>query len=414
MIFTDKIQKAIRFSIKTHEVYQKQKRKGKDIPYITHPLIVGLILARADVSEDVVIAGILHDTIEDSIPEKKVTKAMLAERFGDTVAGIVDDVTEQDKDLPWQERKQEALEHIEKLQNDSLLVKSADLISNISEIIADHQVEGDIIFKRFNAPKEKIIAHYMRMVTAVVHKWPENPLINDLRGLDIMSMDPDQHSLGVVGALWRRDHKGDPMAFVSTHGKTRDEVVNEVLQAVEHPSHRAVSFSGEEYLPLLKIVASFTEKGSVEAEPKFVLVTGGVAAGKTTIRRQKYATGYVNFEYGEIYTAVKREVGTDHPRLEVYVNVVCDLILRETITEKKNLVVEIIGDNYEKLVPLIDKMVSVGYKVEMVGITADPVEAYQRHLKAVKEDPDYISAHFTQDATMAALYAYLELPSNPV
>ena len=201
MKYTTLIQKAIRFSIKTHEVYQKQKRKGKDIPYITHPLIVGMILARAGASEDVVIAGILHDTIEDSIPEKKVTRAMIAERFGDTVAGLVDDVTEQNKELPWEERKQEALEHIEKLQNDSLLVKSADLISNISEIIADYQVEGDVIFERFNAPKDKTIAHYLRMVTAVVEKWPENPLIEDLRGLDIISMDSEQRGLGVAGTL---------------------------------------------------------------------------------------------------------------------------------------------------------------------------------------------------------------------
>jgi (p)ppGpp synthase/HD superfamily hydrolase len=63
MIFTPKSKKAIRFATKTHEIYQKQKRKGKDIPYITHPLAVGLILARANASEDVVVAGIVHDTI---------------------------------------------------------------------------------------------------------------------------------------------------------------------------------------------------------------------------------------------------------------------------------------------------------------------------------------------------------------
>jgi (p)ppGpp synthase/HD superfamily hydrolase len=45
--FTPRMQKAVRFATKTHEVYQKQKRKGKDIPYITHPLTIGLILSRA-------------------------------------------------------------------------------------------------------------------------------------------------------------------------------------------------------------------------------------------------------------------------------------------------------------------------------------------------------------------------------
>ncbi len=107
MIYTPKIKDAVRFSIKTHEIYQQQKRKGKskNIPYITHPLTVGLILARAGADEDVVAAGILHDTIEDSISEKKVTKEMLAERFGERVAGIVAHVSET-KGLSWEVRKQ--------------------------------------------------------------------------------------------------------------------------------------------------------------------------------------------------------------------------------------------------------------------------------------------------------------------
>ena len=71
MIYTKKIKDAIKFSIKTHEVYQKQKRKGKDIPYITHPLTVGLILARAGAWPHIIAGGILHDTIEDSVPEHK-------------------------------------------------------------------------------------------------------------------------------------------------------------------------------------------------------------------------------------------------------------------------------------------------------------------------------------------------------
>ncbi|MBF8280961.1 MAG: HD protein [Candidatus Magasanikbacteria bacterium] len=52
MIYTTLIKDAIKFSIKTHEVYQKQKRKGKDIPYITHPLTVGLILSAAGANEE--------------------------------------------------------------------------------------------------------------------------------------------------------------------------------------------------------------------------------------------------------------------------------------------------------------------------------------------------------------------------
>src|SRR3989344_6890660 len=168
MIYTEKIQRAIRFSLKTHEVYQKQKRKGKDIPYIMHPLTVGLILARAGASEDVIAAGILHDTIEDSIAEKKVTREMIAERFGDQVADLVVSVSEMRKDLSWEERKQEAFEHIATFSHDSLLVKSADLISNVTEIVDDYERGGKAYFAAFNAPIDKLLGHYLRSITSII------------------------------------------------------------------------------------------------------------------------------------------------------------------------------------------------------------------------------------------------------
>jgi (p)ppGpp synthase/HD superfamily hydrolase len=181
-----KIQKAIKFAIKTHEVYQKQTRKGKDISYITHPLTVGIILSRFNASDDLVCAGILHDTIEDSIPEKKVTFEMLEERFGKDVAQMVLDVTETNKSLPWEERKKEAIEHIKKFSHDSLMLKSADVISNVSEIIDDYNKEGDSIFERFGCPKpkkENTIQNYLKVIKTILDCWPENPMKDELNNL---------------------------------------------------------------------------------------------------------------------------------------------------------------------------------------------------------------------------------------
>ncbi len=182
MKYTKKIKDAIKFATKTHEVYQKQTRKGKDIPYITHPLAVGLILALARANEDVVVAGILHDTIEDSPYAKKVTPEMLVERFGQNVADLVLSVTEQNKALPWEERKKEALEHIKTFSHDALLVKSADTISNVSEILDDYERDGEKTLTRFNAP-EKMIKNYLEVVGAILKYWPENPLTNELEGI---------------------------------------------------------------------------------------------------------------------------------------------------------------------------------------------------------------------------------------
>lgn len=182
MIYTQKIQHAIRFATKTHEEYQKQKRKGKDVPYITHPLTVGLILAAAGANEDIIIAGILHDTIEDSREDKKpFMPERIEERFGKKILDLVMSVTEQNKELSWEERKAEALEHIKTFSNDSLLLKSADVIANTSEIIDDYKKNGEEIFKRFKAPsKEKFLKNSLNVLNTIIEQSKENPLMSDL------------------------------------------------------------------------------------------------------------------------------------------------------------------------------------------------------------------------------------------
>jgi (p)ppGpp synthase/HD superfamily hydrolase len=183
MIYTQKIKNAIKFAIKTHDVYQKQTRKGKEIAYITHPLTVGIILAKAGASEEVICAGILHDTIEDSVNEKKVSVEMLDERFGQKVAALVLNVTEQDKKLAWEQRKIQALEHIKSFSDDSLLVKSADIISNMSELLDDYARHGEDVFQRFGAPKEKVLLYQLKTINKIIMQWSENPLVADLQNL---------------------------------------------------------------------------------------------------------------------------------------------------------------------------------------------------------------------------------------
>lgn len=180
------VRDAVSLAIQTHEIDQKQKRKGKDIPYIVHPLTVGLILAKAGAGDHIIAAGILHDTIEDSVPEKKVTRQMLAERFSPSVADIVDDVTEKNKALSWKNRKLEALKHIKTMDGPSLWVKTADTISNVSELVEDYSKDGDRVFERFNASKSDIITNYRAVIDALINRWgtlSENDMRLDLRTL---------------------------------------------------------------------------------------------------------------------------------------------------------------------------------------------------------------------------------------
>ncbi len=178
---------------KVHEVDQKQKRKGKDVAYVTHPIHVGFILSKAGASDELIAAGFLHDVLEDSAPEAKITKEMLEQEFGAEVAALVASVTEKNRDLSWHERKEAALEEIRQFSHDSLMLKSGDVLSNTSELMSDYEHDGKDTFNRFNAPKEQFIEHAQLVIKTILEAWPENPLASDLAnchaGLEAMKPD---------------------------------------------------------------------------------------------------------------------------------------------------------------------------------------------------------------------------------
>lgn len=154
MIVSSKIEEAIVFAARAHE---GQRRKAGDTPYIAHPIIVGWILSAQTCEEDVVIAGILHDTVEDA----GVSSADIARRFGGRVAMIVERVTEQDKMQPWEVRKQRLLESIRTGPLEAKYVYCADKLHNIHSMSAMYRIHGDALWEMFSRgfEQQKWYAH---------------------------------------------------------------------------------------------------------------------------------------------------------------------------------------------------------------------------------------------------------------
>jgi len=125
-----KLLEAASFAAQKHSF---QKRKGDDAaPYINHPLEVANLLANVGEVKDynVLIAAILHDTIEDT----KTTEEEITELFGKRVCKYVLEVTD-DKSLPKAERKQLQIEHAPHLSTGAKLVKLGDKISNLTDVM---------------------------------------------------------------------------------------------------------------------------------------------------------------------------------------------------------------------------------------------------------------------------------------
>lgn len=139
--------RAIEFAAKAHS---GQFRKGTKIPYIVHPLGVAKILIEHDCPEEVVVAGILHDTIEDTA----ITISDIRHSFGEQVASIVEGASEPDKSNTWENRKRHTIEYLKTAPTEVLLVSLADKLDNVRAIREDYEKHGESLWPRFNRPKE--------------------------------------------------------------------------------------------------------------------------------------------------------------------------------------------------------------------------------------------------------------------
>jgi (p)ppGpp synthase/HD superfamily hydrolase len=154
------IDQAIEFAAYAHRT---QKRKGTKIPYISHPFAVGMMLQQAGCSEEVVVAGILHDTLEDT----KTSKKMLLKRFGPVVLDIVKGCSEPDKGASWEERKQHTMEFLIEASLSIRQVACADKLHNIRSIRRDVEEHGDKTWERFNRGFESQRWYYTSLVESL-------------------------------------------------------------------------------------------------------------------------------------------------------------------------------------------------------------------------------------------------------
>jgi len=120
---------AAMFAAQRHRDQRRKDAEGS--PYINHPLSVARLLSvEAGVTDvEVLMAALLHDTIEDT----KTTEQELLTRFGERVAGIVLEVTD-DKSLPKEQRKELQISHAGLKSTEAAMVKISDKICNLRDV----------------------------------------------------------------------------------------------------------------------------------------------------------------------------------------------------------------------------------------------------------------------------------------
>ena len=156
--------------------HRGQVRKGSGVPYLIHPLNVAKLLIQEGCVEEVVVAGLLHDTVEDTDMELADIEA----EFGPGVAALVAGASEPDKAAPWEARKQHTIDSVPQAPLEVLWIICADKLDNICSLQEDLKRIGPALWTRFNRPKPAQ-GRYYRSLLEGLEKRLEGALVEQLR-----------------------------------------------------------------------------------------------------------------------------------------------------------------------------------------------------------------------------------------
>jgi (p)ppGpp synthase/HD superfamily hydrolase len=171
-----RFKQALLFATRKHA---GQHRKGTAVPYVAHLLGVAGLVLEAGGDEDLAIAALLHDVVEDcgGAPVLKEIRR----RFGKRVAHIVDGCTDTDLDPkpPWLQRKKDYIAHLRTADADTRLVSAADKLHNVRSIVAAYREIGDRVWERFHGKRDGTLWYYRTLLDEFQRK-KSSPLIREL------------------------------------------------------------------------------------------------------------------------------------------------------------------------------------------------------------------------------------------
>jgi len=181
MIVTPRINEAIKLASRLHR--EQVRNDDAKTPYISHLMAVAMILSHVTDDEDVIIAGLMHDSLED-VPGYTYDQLVLD--CGERVATIVKHVTEPldankeaSEQLPWLARKESYLEALRTGDAASAMVSSADKIHNTDSFLQDIEKEGGAFAKRFGSSVLNRVWFHEQVLAIVTEKLGEShPLVS--------------------------------------------------------------------------------------------------------------------------------------------------------------------------------------------------------------------------------------------
>jgi len=152
-----RLQGAFRYAAEKHD---GQTRKQTAVPYLSHLMAVASLVLEAGGDEDLAIAALLHDVVEDCGGRPRLRE--IRKLFGAWVAKIVEGCTDSfgEPKAEWVERKKGYLREVKHADAETRLVSASDKLHNVRTILADYRKDGEAIWARFSGKKEGTLWYY--------------------------------------------------------------------------------------------------------------------------------------------------------------------------------------------------------------------------------------------------------------
>jgi (p)ppGpp synthase/HD superfamily hydrolase len=161
------------------EKHKDQPRKKTSTPYISHLMAVASLVLEAGGDEDLAIAALLHDVVEDCGGAPMLEE--VRRQFGERVARIVDGCTDTDvtPKPPWRPRKEKYLQHLKTADADTRLVSAADKLHNARSILTDYHEQGESVWERFEGKRDGTLWYYRELLNEFQRK-DTNRIVREL------------------------------------------------------------------------------------------------------------------------------------------------------------------------------------------------------------------------------------------
>ncbi len=175
-MYSYRIEQAIRAATILHK---DQVRKGSvPMPYVSHLFAVTMILGDYTKDEDVLIAALLHDTLEDTDYTSDELKADFGEKIQEYVLALTEPQDEDDKRYSWKERKQQYATQLRGAPEQSLLIAAADKIHNMRAIVEEYHNEHERFMTEYKGSLEDRVLMYQDISNAI-NRSLKSDIINE-------------------------------------------------------------------------------------------------------------------------------------------------------------------------------------------------------------------------------------------